>query len=496
MKPSEAEHKKAEETLRESEEMFRTLVTGAPIGLSIIAKDGVYEHVNPKFVEIFGYTLEDIPTGKKWFEKAYPDPEYRQKIVACWIEDLRGAKVGETRPRLFTVTCKNGSKKEIFFRPATLTDGRQLVTYEDITERKGAEKALQREKRAVQRLAGERELVAKIGRIVSSSLEIDRVYELFAQEVKKAIPFDRIAINIIYPERGTVSTAYIAGHDVPGRRSGDIVALDGTLSEEVMRNRKSFLIQKEDIEEVVNRLPGLLPTYEAGFRSLMAVPLISRDKVIGVLHLRLFKPKAYTEAEVNLADSIGNQIAGAIASSELYAERKRAEEELKKSEERYRSLVEDINDGYFIIQDGKLVYTNQAFANLLGYIKEEILGKEFSRVFPKKYLERLSKGDLKRKRDREPAGQNELEISRKDGEKLVLEIRSRVIDYDGMSAIAGICKDITERKKAEMVLQEKVEELERWYRLTVDREVRMTQLKKRIKKLESRLKLMKDNQNH
>jgi PAS domain S-box-containing protein len=470
LKPSGAENKKTEEKLRESEEGFRTLVTGAPIGLSIIAKDGAYEYVNPKFVEIFGYTLEDIPTGKKWFEKAYPDPGYRQKVVACWIEDLRGAKVGETRPRVFTVTCKNGSKKEIFFRPATLTGGRQLVTYEDITERKRAEKALQREKRAVQRLAGEKELVAKIGRIVSSSLEIDRVYELFAQEVKKAIPFDRIAINIIYPERGTVSTAYIAGH--------------------------SFLMQKEDIEEVVNRLPGLLPTFKAGFRSLMAVPLISKDKVIGVLHLRSFRPKAYTEAEVNLADSIGNQIAGAIASSELYAERKRAEEELKKSEERYRSLVEDINDGYFIIQDGKLVYTNQAFANLLGYIEEEILGKEFSRVFPKKYLERLSKGDLKRKRGREHAGQNELEISRRDGEKLVLEIRSRVIDYDGMSAIAGICKDITERKKAEMVLQEKVEELERWYRLTVDREIIMTQLKKRIKKLESRLKLMKDNQNH
>jgi PAS domain S-box-containing protein len=171
------------------------------------------------------------------------------------------------------------------------------------------------------------------------------------------------------------------------------------------------------------------------------------------------------------------------------AERKRAEEELKKSEKRYRSLVEDINDGYFIIQDRKFVYVNKAFADLSGYRKEIMLGKDFSRFFPREYLERLSKDDLKGKEVREHLGQNEFEISRKDGENLVLEIRSRVIDYNGRSAIAGLCKDITERKKSEMALREKVEELEKWYQVTVHREVKMTQLKKRIQELESELKL-------
>jgi len=150
------ERKRAEERLRESEERFRTLVTCSPIGLSIIAKDGTYEYVNPAFTEIFGYTLEDVPTGKKWFEKAYPDPEYRQKVITCWIEDLREAKLGEIRARVFTVTCKDGSKKEIFFRPASLADGRQLVTYEDITERVRREemlRALNAAAAAVQRAA-------------------------------------------------------------------------------------------------------------------------------------------------------------------------------------------------------------------------------------------------------------------------------------------------------------------------------------------------------
>ena len=175
------------------------------------------------------------------------------------------------------------------------------------------------------------------------------------------------------------------------------------------------------------------------------------------------------------------------------AERKRAEGELKKSEKRYRTLVEDINDGYFIIQDTKFVYVNQAFADLSGYRKEIMLGKHFSRFFLREYLERLSKHDQKGKAVREHVGQNEFEISRKDGENLVLEIRSRVIDYNGRSAIAGLCKDITERKKAEMALREKVEELEKWYQVTVHREVKMTHLKRKIQELESELKLMRKN---
>jgi PAS domain S-box-containing protein len=169
-------------------------------------------------------------------------------------------------------------------------------------------------------------------------------------------------------------------------------------------------------------------------------------------------------------------------------ERKRAQEELKKSEKRYRSLVEDINDGYFIVQDGKFVYVNRAFANLLGYTKAVILRTKFSRVFPQKYVEGLSKDDLKGRRDRKHIAEDEFEISRKDGENLVLEIRSRVIEYNGRRAIAGICKDITERKKAETALKEKVEELEKWYKVTVNREIEMTRLKKKIQELESKLK--------
>jgi len=67
------ERKQTQEKLYKEE--YRIIAEGAPLGLSIIDKDGSYKYINPKFVEIFGYTLQDMPTGREWFTKAYLDEE-------------------------------------------------------------------------------------------------------------------------------------------------------------------------------------------------------------------------------------------------------------------------------------------------------------------------------------------------------------------------------------------------------------------------------------
>jgi signal transduction histidine kinase len=195
-------------------------------------------------------------------------------------------------------------------------------------------------RKLAQRLAEEKEVVAKIGQIISSTLEINKVYELFAEEVRKVIPFYRIAITIIDHEKSTFWNAYLLGDDVPGRRREDVVPLAGSLTEEVMHTRSSQLIQTEKREEVAGRFPGLSPFFEAGHRSFMAVPLISKDQVIAVLHVYSVKSEAYTAADVQLAESIGSQVAGAIANGQLYAEQKRAEEKLKEYSERLEEMVE------------------------------------------------------------------------------------------------------------------------------------------------------------
>jgi PAS domain S-box-containing protein len=137
-----SKRKRAEEALRKEEEKYRILVEESPLGVSIIDEEGHYKYVNPKFVEICGYDLEDIPTGREWFRKAYPDEEYRKQAISDWIADLKKAKRGEARPRALVVRCKDDSDKVIYFRPVTMASGDQFVIYEDITDQKRSEEAL------------------------------------------------------------------------------------------------------------------------------------------------------------------------------------------------------------------------------------------------------------------------------------------------------------------------------------------------------------------
>ena len=102
---------KAEEALKKEKKRFQILVEESPIGISLIRRDGRYEYLNPKFAQIFGYTPEDIPTGKEWFFKAYPDREYRHQVISKWISDQKEAKLGEARPRIFNVTVKTAQEK-------------------------------------------------------------------------------------------------------------------------------------------------------------------------------------------------------------------------------------------------------------------------------------------------------------------------------------------------------------------------------------------------
>jgi len=154
LKTCRTERKQAQEALRSEMEKFRVLLEESPLGISIIGKEGNYKYINPKFTQIFGYTLQQIPTGRQWFTKAYPDQLYRKQVISSWLNDLKKSKRGESRPRTFIVQCKDCSEKVIYFRPVTMESGDQFVIYEDITEHKQAEEAL-RESESRYRLLAE-----------------------------------------------------------------------------------------------------------------------------------------------------------------------------------------------------------------------------------------------------------------------------------------------------------------------------------------------------
>jgi signal transduction histidine kinase len=192
------------------------------------------------------------------------------------------------------------------------------------------------------RLSQENATMAKIGQIISSTLNIEEVYERFAEEVQKLILFDRIVINTINIEKGTVMNVYMAGKGIVGRKIGEIYPLEGSGNAEMVRTKSTILIQTEDFNEYKDHFPMLLSTFQAGFRSIMNVPLFSKGQLMGGLLLRSFKPYVYTDKDVSLAERVSTQIAGAIANAQLFIERMRAEEALKKSEEELRASNEEL----------------------------------------------------------------------------------------------------------------------------------------------------------
>jgi two-component sensor histidine kinase/putative methionine-R-sulfoxide reductase with GAF domain len=177
------------------------------------------------------------------------------------------------------------------------------------------------------RMADETSVMARIGRIISSSLNIEEVYEFLGEEIRELVPFDRLSLTTVNLEKNELSPAWIIGTVIPGRHVSDTIPLAGSVIEEVCRSKSPLLLDDEICPDLGERFPLLLPSLKVGLKSFLSVPLIYRDTVIGVLQFRSKDRTAFTRRHVDLAERVSNQIAGAVANSQLYAAHKRLSEE-------------------------------------------------------------------------------------------------------------------------------------------------------------------------
>jgi two-component system cell cycle sensor histidine kinase/response regulator CckA len=131
------QNKQAEQALRESERTLRTLMESMPASVWWFDNDGNIEYLNRCFVEQFGYTLDDIPTLNDWFERAYPDPEYRNTYVAERNDAIAAARKGgkPVPPREAKITCKDGTVRHVIINNY-IEHHRTLAILTDITEQK------------------------------------------------------------------------------------------------------------------------------------------------------------------------------------------------------------------------------------------------------------------------------------------------------------------------------------------------------------------------
>jgi PAS domain S-box-containing protein len=171
---------------------LQALSENAPFGMVMIDPGGMFRYVNSKFKELFGYDLNDVPDGKTWFRKAYPDPAYRHQVISTWIRDLEDFSSGERRARTFTVACKDGTEKIINFIPVQLETGENVMACEDMTELKRAEEekaSLQDQLRQSQKVEAIGRLAGGIAHDFNNLLTIIKGYsQLSCIELKEAEP--------------------------------------------------------------------------------------------------------------------------------------------------------------------------------------------------------------------------------------------------------------------------------------------------------------------
>jgi PAS domain S-box-containing protein len=147
-----------------------------------------------------------------------------------------------------------------------------------------------------------------------------------------------------------------------------------------------------------------------------------------------------------------------IVSANDITERRRAAEELRRSEERYRELVENASDMIYTYDlEGNFTSINKAVEVTTGYTREEARGMNITQVVAPEYLEKARRILSGRFTDLEDTAYD-LEIVAKDGRRIAVEVNARLVYQDGVTCgVQGIGRDITERKHFEEALRRQKE---------------------------------------
>ncbi len=318
------DRKLAEESLMKSENKFRTMVETIPLAIHLTTGlEQVSEYINPKMVELFGYTIEDIPTVAQWWPLAYPDDSYRKKVSEEWNDKVRLAieKQSSIEPMEVLVNCKDGSKKYVSW--GYITHGEKNYSFGlDLTARKKAEDDLRKHSMRLQNLH-------MIDQAILQAIESpESVVQTAIQHVRDLLQCQRASVGILDLEKKAIQV-YAA--DVEGN---SIIQTGKILTEEVygifdiLRSNKMEIVEDLSNPASASVLNTILQ--HEGVQASVNVALVSALEIYGVLNVGWEKARNITLEEIEIVGEVANQITIAIEKARLLQETKGYAAELEK----------------------------------------------------------------------------------------------------------------------------------------------------------------------
>ncbi|MEK7700294.1 MAG: ATP-binding protein, partial [Planctomycetota bacterium] len=310
-----------------------------------------------------------------------------------------------------------------------------IIGYEgiiiDLTERKKIEQ--------------EKDILNNINKILASRLDIREVYKSLGSELNKVIDFDRMSITLLDEKREEFSI-FAVSKEYGGSRleEGLHYPKYGTLAGKVVEDGMVYMVS--DTSQGAFSTDNIL--LKEGIKSRLSVPLICKGEIIGSLNFGSRNVHNYSENHVDIVSKITPQLAIAIDNTRLF-------DKIKESEEKYRNLVEDIEDVIFRLDKlGRYLFLNSALKNVTGYTPGEFYEKPLLAMemihgddveLVKETTKKVLEGELKASKDLE------YRVFCKNGKELWVSQNTYPIKNKKgeIVGIEGIIRDITASKKVE-----------------------------------------------
>jgi two-component system NtrC family sensor kinase len=173
--------------------------------------------------------------------------------------------------------------------------------------------------------------------------------------------------------------------------------------------------------------------------------------------------EALREAHDLLESRVEARTAELVEANELLraevAERRRVEEALRASEEKFRQFLEGMSDGYCVLQRYEVAYVNSRAAEMFGYTQDEVMGKSLNELLPESMVKELAAIHRRRQSGQDLPVWYESALIEKDGVELPVEMGARRTEYGGKPAVSLVIRDITARKTMEAALKESEQRL-------------------------------------